>query len=78
MPTVLRVGPYRFFFFAGDRDEPMHVHIERDDALAKFWTSPVRLHHSTGFSRSELTKLEALVTENQRQIEESWNDYFAD
>ena len=28
MPTVLRVGPYRFFFYASDRAEPMHVHIE--------------------------------------------------
>ena len=25
MPTVLRVCPYRFFFYAGDRDEPPHV-----------------------------------------------------
>jgi hypothetical protein len=40
MPTVLRIGPYRFFFFAGDRDEPPHVHIERDDQLAKFWRLP--------------------------------------
>ena len=22
MPTVLRVGPYRFYFYAGDRYEP--------------------------------------------------------
>ncbi|MGB0911926.1 MAG: DUF4160 domain-containing protein [Nitrospirales bacterium] len=36
MPTVLRVGPYRFFFFAGDRNEPSHVHIERDEKIAKF------------------------------------------
>ena len=26
MPTVLRHGPYRFFFYSGDRDEPPHVH----------------------------------------------------
>jgi hypothetical protein len=31
MPTVLRVGPYRFFFFSGDRDEPPHIHVERDE-----------------------------------------------
>ena len=28
MPTILRVGPYRFFFYASDRAEPMHVHVE--------------------------------------------------
>ena len=37
MPTVLRIGAYRLFFFAGDRYEPAHIHIERDDNLAKFW-----------------------------------------
>lgn len=36
MPTVLRSGPYRFFFYAGDRDEPRHVHVEREDEVAKF------------------------------------------
>jgi hypothetical protein len=46
MPSVLRMGPFRFFFFAGDRDEPMHVHGERDKALAKYRLSPVRMHHS--------------------------------
>jgi hypothetical protein len=43
MPTVLRLGPYRFFFYAGDVDEPSHVHVERDKDKAKFWLDPVRL-----------------------------------
>ena len=54
MPTALRVGPYRFFFYAGDRDEPPHVHVERDDKLAKFWLDPLRLQSNTGFARAEL------------------------
>jgi len=28
MPTILRIGSYRFFFYAGDRDEPQHIHAE--------------------------------------------------
>lgn len=36
MLTVLRSGPYRFFLYAGDRYEPPHVHVERDDCEAKF------------------------------------------
>jgi hypothetical protein len=49
MPTVLRVGPYRFFFYAGNRDEPAHVHTEQDK-VAKFWLDPVRLYSSGGDS----------------------------
>jgi hypothetical protein len=54
MPTVLRSGPYRFFFYAGDRLEPPHVHVERDRNNAKFWLEPVNFESSTGFGRSEL------------------------
>lgn len=48
MPTVLREGPYRFFFYASDREEPPHVHVERDRQTAKFWLQPVRLERSGG------------------------------
>ncbi|HEX9646771.1 MAG TPA: DUF4160 domain-containing protein [Alphaproteobacteria bacterium] len=50
MPTILRVGPYRFFFYSGDSDEPAHIHVERDDNVAKFWLDPVRLQGSGGFA----------------------------
>lgn len=43
MPTIRRIGPYRFFFYAGDRDEPPHIHDERDQSAAKFWIDPLRL-----------------------------------
>ncbi len=55
----------------------MHVHVERDAALAKFWLAPVRLQHSLGFGRSELVKLESLVVEHRDALMEAWNDYFA-
>lgn len=46
MPTVFRSGPYRFFFYAGDRNEPPHVHVERESNRAKFWLEPVRMQES--------------------------------
>lgn len=49
MPTVLRSGPYRFFSYAGDRDEPKHVHVERDEKTAKFWLDPIRLQRVAAF-----------------------------
>ena len=76
MPTILRNGPYRFFFYAGDRDEPPHVHVERDKDLAKFWLDPVRLQNSGGFSRTELNRIQKLVEENAVDLLRSWNEYF--
>ncbi len=78
MPTILRVGSYRFFFYAGDGGEPKHVHVERDDNVAKFWLSPVRLDRSGGFSRSELLDIHKIVEEHQSEFLEVWNDYFQD
>ena len=76
MPTVLRSGPYRLFFYSGDRGEPPHVHVERDDAEAKFWLDPVRLERSRGFTRKEIGTLQALVEENRQQLLDSWHEYF--
>jgi hypothetical protein len=76
MPTVLRTGPYRFFFYAGDSSEPPHIHIERDDNTAKFWLNPARLQNSGGFSRKEINQIQKLVKENQEHLLRSWNEYF--
>ena len=78
MPTILRVGPYRFFFYSGDRDEPIHVHIERDDKIAKFWLEPIRLGRSGGFSRVDLSRILKIIEEKRDKILEVWNEYFGD
>lgn len=77
MPTILRKGPYRFFFYAGDRNEPAHVHIERDDKVAKFWLEPVRLNTSGGFSRTEIRRIQQLVKTHANELKEAWNAYFS-
>jgi hypothetical protein len=74
MPTVLRVGPYRFFFYSSDSIEPYHV--RRDRQTAKFWLSPVRLGRSGGFSRQEINQIQRLVEENQSMLMREWDEYF--
>ena len=73
---MLRVGPYRFFFFAADRDEPHHVHVERDDKIVKFWLDPVRLQKRGGFSPAEIGWIRNLVEEHREKLMEAWNEYF--
>jgi hypothetical protein len=76
MPTVLRSGPYRLYFYAGDQDEPPHVHVERDDCEAKFWLDAVRLQWSSGFSAKEIRRVGKLVEDNQQLLLERWNEFF--
>ena len=77
MPTVLRSGPYRFFFFSADGVEPPHVHVERDDRIAKFWLKPIRLQDSGGFSRVEIRRVEGIVDENLAVLLRCWDEFFA-
>lgn len=77
MPTVFRSGPYRMFFYAGDRDEPPHIHVERDRSEAKFWLDPIRLARSYGFSASELSRIETLIAENQLTLLDRWHEFFS-
>ena len=76
MPTILREGPYRLFFYASDREEPPHVHVERDERVAKFWLDPVRLQRSGGLRRSEIARIARIIGENQTLLVEAWNEYF--
>ncbi len=78
MPTILRVGQYRFFFYAGDRDEPPHVHVEREGNIAIFWLSPVRLQNSGGFNRRDLNQIQRMVEDHREELLRGWNDYFHD
>ena len=76
MPTILRIGPYRLFFYAGDRDEPLHIHVERDDNVAKFWLIPIRLQSSGGFTRREINRIHQIIEENHDQLVEDCHEYF--
>lgn len=76
MPTALRLGSYRFFFYACDRDEPVHIHVERDEKIAKIWLDPIRLQSSGGFGRFEIGQILRIVEKQQPRLVRAWNEYF--
>lgn len=76
MPTVLRIGPYRFFFYSNENDEPPHIHVRGSDGEAKFWLDPVELAYNYGYRGNELRRIEALVSENHEVLVEAWNEHF--
>ena len=76
MPTVLRDGPYRLYFYSHEPNEPAHVHIDRGDASAKFWLTPVSLARNAGFSARELGVLQRLVGAHCADLIEAWHEFF--
>ncbi len=76
MPTVLRIGPYRFFFVSLDRGEPPHIQVRRENMVAKFWLDPVALQQTGGLNRGELNTIGRLVLEHRETLPEGWYDFF--
>ena len=77
MPTVLKTGPYRIYFYSHDRAEPAHVHVDRERFSAKFWLQPVELARNLGFRPVELNRIRALVLAHQTEFLEGWNEHFS-
>ena len=76
MPTVSGIpGPYRFYFYSFDCNEPPHVHVRRDRATAKFWLDPVLLAHCAGLNPRELNQVRRHILEHRDRIMEAWREH---
>ena len=79
MPKVFDWNGYRFHFFSneGDPREPIHVHVTRAAATAKFWITPeVGVAYNKGFSAKVLSQLLSVIEDRAEEIERAWNDHF--
>lgn len=76
MPTVLRVGRYRFTFFSNENQAPPHVHAKAADDQAKFWLDPVELAANYGFKAHDLNEIEGIILQHHATLLEAWYEYF--
>lgn len=75
MPVILREDGFKFFFFSDEGNEPIHVHVEKGDAAAKFWISPIILAKNFGMKPKELSKVRKLLEQNESLVKEKWDDF---
>jgi Domain of unknown function (DUF4160) len=75
MPTVLRVGRFRFFFYSNEGQEPPHIHVRAGEDEAKYWLDPVQIAGNYGFSGRELSEIERLVVQHRTEFLEEWNEH---
>ena len=77
MPTVLKVGPYAFYFYSHESTEPPHVHVDRESSSAKVWLQPSSVARNLGFRPVELRRILRIVEENHDFLLSSWHGYFS-
>jgi hypothetical protein len=68
-------GPYRFFFYSLDCNEPMHVHVEWDAAICKFWLRPLTLASNAGFASHELGRIRSVIEAHLEVMIRAWNEH---
>ena len=76
LPTVLRKGPYRFYWYSHEPGEPPHVHVDQDLLTAKFWLDSVGLAQNNGFQLHQLRRIRSIIEDNQSVLLEAWYGYF--
>ena len=76
MPTLLRIGAFRFYFYSHEPNEPPHVHIDRGDATIKIWLDNLEVAKSRGFRAHEIGGIVAMVADHKQEFKEAWHGYF--
>jgi len=76
VPTVQGIpGPYRFFFYSFDCNEPKHVHVRRERRVCKFWLTPIVLAASHDLSARELNVIRTYLEEYLQRLLEAWDEH---
>ena len=77
MPNLLTIFGLRFFFYSREH-EPVHVHVESKEGLAKFEIQGglVKLVESKDMKHNDLKLAESIVEENKEHFEKEWVRFF--
>jgi hypothetical protein len=76
VPTVLRWGSYRAFFYSNEGGEPAHIHVRAGQKEAKFWLHDLTLVVNTGYAAHEIGGIIRHLRENREHLLSAWNEYF--
>ena len=76
MPTVLTLLGMRFFYWAREH-EPIHVHVQKGGAEARFVIEPeIQLTDNMGFKPHQLALAEEIIKDNRDYMIEHWKLFF--
>ena len=78
MPKAIAdIEGFKFSFWSNENAEPIHVHVYKAGAGAKFWIQPeIRLAWNKGFKIAQLRRILTILEDQQDAIQEAWKDHF--
>ena len=78
MPTILILFGLRFFFYTREH-EPIHIHVQSHDGIAKFVIEDeVILVENKGLKPKDLKLAESILEENKENFKQEWKRVFGE
>ena len=79
MPTILFVMGWRFFFYANEGNEPIHIHCKKGDMECKFWLDSLNFDveeaYSYNMNSNAMREVKKIIFEYFDFIEKEWNQF---
>ena len=79
MPTILSISGWRFFFYANERNEPIHVHCRKGEAEAKYWLDvedfEVVEAHAYNMSRTDKRMVRRVIFQHFDYVVQEWRRF---
>lgn len=79
MPTVLFIDGWRFFFYANEGNEPIHIHAQKAGKECKYWLDVKEFDVIEAFSHRMRQKdkrmVKKIIFEYFELIEKAWDDF---
>lgn len=68
---------FGFTFYSSENNEPVHIHVEKAEANAKYWLEPkITVEYSYGFGASQSKAIRTILDTNRDKLIAAWNEYF--
>ena len=79
MPTILLIRGWRFFFYANEGQEPIHIHCRKGEKECKYWLDrrnfDLEAAFSYGMTARDTREVKKIIFEHFEYIESEWNKF---
>jgi hypothetical protein len=79
MPTILLLNGWRFYFFANEGSEPIHIHCGKGDAKAKYWLDAeayeITEAHCEQMSPADKRNVRKIIFDHFDYFIDQWNSF---
>jgi hypothetical protein len=80
MPTILLIAGWRFYFYANEGDEPIHIHAKKAEMECKFWLKEdlfeIEIALSYNMKNADIRDVKQIIYQHFDYIILEWKKFF--